>query len=160
VSEGLTTSVSQTVQNCTVMVGVLIIMFKYSWKLTLIVLASNFPLILFTRLSWHCTALQNNHLQKAKAEMCSYAEETLSNIRTVKAFSDEKQCVARYNQESQKVFYWGNRNAQIWGFFMAQIQILGAGSLAIVCFAASVFKKNGEIDLGTITAFLLYMRNF
>lgn len=53
--------------------------------------------------------------------MCSYAEETLSNIRTVKAFSDEKQSLARYNEESKKVYYWGNRMAQIWGFFMAQI---------------------------------------
>jgi ABC-type bacteriocin/lantibiotic exporter with double-glycine peptidase domain len=94
-------------------------MFKYSWKLTLVVLASNFPLVFSTRLSWYCTHKWNANLQKAKAEMCSFAEETLSNIRTVKAFSDEKQCIAKYNEESQKVFFWGERNAIVWGYFMA-----------------------------------------
>ena len=32
--------------------------------------------------------------------------------------------------------------------------------MAIVCFAASVSYKNGEITIGMITGFLLYMRNF
>lgn len=92
--------------------------------------------------------------------MCSHAEETLSNIRTVKAFSDEKQSLAKYNEESKRVYFWGNRMAIIWGYFMAQIQILGAGSLAIVCFSASVFVKRDEISIGVVTSFLLYMRNF
>jgi ABC-type multidrug transport system fused ATPase/permease subunit len=92
--------------------------------------------------------------------MCSYAEETLSNIRTVKAFADEKQCLAKYNSESMKVYEWANKMAKLWGFFMAQLQILGAGSLAIVCFSASVFYQQNDISIGTITAFLLYMRSF
>ena len=142
------------------LVGVLIIMFKYSWKLTLICLAANSPLIFFTRISFYFTNGWQNELQKAKAVMCSFAEESLSNIRTVKAFADEKQCFAKYNSESIKVYEWANRMAKLWGFFMGQLQILGAGSLAIVCFSASVLYKNQEISLGTITAFLLYMRSF
>jgi hypothetical protein len=51
--------------------------------------------------------------------MCSTAEEILSNIRTVKAFSDEKQSLAKYNEQSKKVYGWGNKMAQIWGLFMA-----------------------------------------
>jgi ATP-binding cassette subfamily B (MDR/TAP) protein 9 len=55
VSDGLTTSVSQTVKSFTVLIGVLIIMFNYSWKLTLICLASNSPLIFFSRISFYFT---------------------------------------------------------------------------------------------------------
>jgi ABC-type multidrug transport system fused ATPase/permease subunit len=68
--------------------------------------------------------------------------------------------LAKYQVESNKVYEWANRLAKLWGFFMAQLQILGAGSLTIVCFTASVFYKKSEISLGTITAFLLYMRSF
>lgn len=160
VSDGLTTSVSQTVKSVTVLIGVLVIMFKYSWKLSLICLAANSPLIFFSRISFYFTHGWQAQLQKAKAVMCSFAEESLSNIRTVKAFADEKQCLAKYNAESMKVYEWANRMAKLWGFFMAQLQILGAGSLAIVCFSASVFYQKQEIDIGTITAFLLYMRSF
>lgn len=156
----MTTSVAQTVKSVTILIGVFIIMFLYSWKLTLVVIASNFPLIFFSRLSFWATRSWSEQLQKAKAQMCSYAEETLSNVRTVKAFSDEKQCVLRYNEESRNVYMWGDKMAKIWGFFMGQNQILGAGSLAIVCYAGSVSFQKKEIDIGTITAFLLYMRNF
>jgi len=90
VSDGLTTAVAQTVKSTTVLVGVLIIMFMKSWKLTLICLAANSPLIFFTRVSFFFTHGWQAQLQKAKAVMCSSAEESLSNIRTVKAFADEK----------------------------------------------------------------------
>lgn len=160
VSDGLTTSIAQTVKSITILIGVLFIMFRYSWKLTLIVVASNFPTVFFTRLSFHVTKKWQGELQKAKAGMCSYAEETLANIRTVKAFSDEKASVKKYDEESKKVLGWGHKMAYLWGFFMGQIQLLGAGSLTLVCFISSIFVKRGEINIGTITAFLLYMRSF
>lgn len=71
VSDGLTTAVAQTVKSTTVLVGVLIIMFMKSWKLTLICLAANSPLILFTRVSFFFTHGWQAQLQKAKAVMCS-----------------------------------------------------------------------------------------
>jgi len=118
VSDGLTTSVAQTVKSVTILIGVFVIMFTYTWKLTLVCVAANFPLVFFSRITSFASRSSSKKLQDAKAKMVSYAEETLSNIRTVKAFSDEKQCVLKYNVESNNVYRWGNKMALLWGTFM------------------------------------------
>ena len=104
----------------TTVIGVLVIMFKYSWLLSLVCIASMLPSILATRISLEFNRKYAMNYQKTKAEMCSQAEETLSNIRTVKAFGDEKQSDVKFRIESAKVFDWGNRKARIWGIFMGQ----------------------------------------
>ena len=51
VSDGLTTSVAQTFRAVTILTGYLVIMFKYSWILTLILIAAMLPNVLATRIS-------------------------------------------------------------------------------------------------------------
>jgi ABC-type multidrug transport system fused ATPase/permease subunit len=75
-------------------------MFKYSWILTLIVIAAMLPNVLATRISFEANRQYAEGYQKAKANMSSYAEESLSNIRTVKAFSDEHGSIKVYDKES------------------------------------------------------------
>lgn len=120
VSDGLTTSVAQTFRAVTILTGYLVIMFKYSWMLTLILIAAMLPNILATRISLEANRQYAEGYQKSKANMCSYAEESLSNIRTVKAFSDETGSIKVYNKESFEVFDWGDKKSRIWGIFMAQ----------------------------------------
>ena len=119
VSDGLTTAVAQTVRATTILVGVFVIMFRINWILTLILCAALAPNIFATRISLECNRRYAVNYQKAKAGMCSYAEETISCIRTVKAFSDEDGAIKNYRVESGEVFKWGDQKARIWGVFMA-----------------------------------------
>ena len=58
--------------------------------------------------------------QKAKANMSTNAEESISNIKTVKAFAEEKGHIAKFEEANIEVFEHGRARAYFWaGFFFA-----------------------------------------
>jgi len=79
-------------------------MFTYSVKLTLIAIVMISPALLSNRVFMKMTANLNEKYQEAKSELGSTAQETISNIRTVKAFADERGSILTYEKQSQIVY--------------------------------------------------------
>jgi ATP-binding cassette subfamily B multidrug efflux pump len=52
-----------------------------------------------------------------KSDLSSQAQEVISNIRTVKAFSDEKGSLERFQIGSQKVYVAGEKKARVMALF-------------------------------------------
>lgn len=73
-----------------------VIMFTYSWKLTIYALILVQPSLWGSRIFMNYYALYNESYQTAKADLSSQAQEVIGNMRTVKAFSDEKGSVEKY----------------------------------------------------------------
>ena len=64
-------------------------LFAISWALTLAMLGSILPVILFTIFYGKAMKLNQKEIQDKKALISTIAEESFSNIRTVKAFATE-----------------------------------------------------------------------
>ena len=74
---------------CKVVVVIIIITF-YSWQMSLIAIACVAPSIYVTNKARAKMMSSGVHVQKAKADMSANVEESLTNIKTVKAFAEEK----------------------------------------------------------------------
>lgn len=77
-------------------IATLIILTMISWKLTLVTLGGILPVV-FISLSYAKMMRElSKKMQDKKGELGSVAEESISNVRTVKAFANEKQEIKKY----------------------------------------------------------------
>lgn len=81
------------VKSTCVVLAMIVIMFIYSWKLTIYALILISPSMFGTRIFFYFFMESNEKYQTAKADLGSIAQETFGNVRTVKAFANEVQSV-------------------------------------------------------------------
>ena len=83
----------------------LVIVFIISWELTLVMIASIIPVMIFGVNFGRAMKRMQEIIQNEKAKISNQAEETFSNVRTVKAFATEKEEVARFEKGNQEVYH-------------------------------------------------------
>jgi len=134
-----------------------VVLFIISWKLTLITVAGVAPIGVITALySAKIRVLQFN-IQKTKGELGDISEEALTNIRTVKAFSTEGTESLKHEAKNKEVHDLGVAMAKYQAAFSFFLMFFLNASMAGIIFYGSVLYEEGEITVGAISAFLLYM---
>ena len=83
------------------------------------------PSIIITRLAIKWMMASGEQVQKAKSTMSTSAEESLSNIKTVKAFAEERGHVTRFENANWDVFEHGRSRAYFWAVFFFSTTCLG-----------------------------------
>lgn len=90
--------------------------------------------------------------------MSNIGTESISNIRTVKAFADEEMTVLRFAIASQQVFEYGRAKGYFWSIFFLSYKFLqSCGDVAII-YIISVTFEDFELSIGEVTAIMLYVR--
>ena len=90
--------------------------------------------------------------------MSNIGTESISNVRTVKAFGDEEMTSLKFAMEGQKVFEYGRTKGYFWAFFFLGYKFMAAGGdLAIIYIISKVYTKF-ELTIGEVTSILLYVR--
>lgn len=89
--------------------------------------------------------------------MSGIADESISNVRTVKAFANEEEEIRKFNEFSYKVYQIGVQKAQWTAFFGFFTQFCLYGAMALVIYIASILYDKDMITIGQITSFLFYM---
>ena len=95
-------------------------------------------------------------MQDALAVSSEVAEETLSGVRTVRAFARENNEVSRYDSAVQESFRLAQYRAKLGAIFTGWISFLGYGAIAAVLWYGGVMLSEGELSFGELTSFLLY----
>jgi ATP-binding cassette, subfamily B, bacterial len=95
--------------------------------------------------------------QDALADTSVVVEETLQNIQTVKAFSNEVYESKRYGRSLDKVVSTGIRGAVNRGVFSTFLVSGLLGSFTLVLWYGATLMKSGSLTSGTLTSFMLYV---
>jgi ATP-binding cassette subfamily B multidrug efflux pump len=104
VQDGLTTGFAMFCKSSCICIGMIVIMFTYSWQLTIYALILTAPSLFSTFVFFSISKKYNMRYQKAKADMSSVASEYFGNIRTVKAFADEMGASNLYAKHNWKTY--------------------------------------------------------
>lgn len=90
--------------------------------------------------------------------MSNIGAESLSNIRTVKAFADEEMTSLKFALANQHVFEYGRTKGYFWALFFLSYKFLTAGGDLLIIFIISKTFVKFELTIGQITGIMLYVR--
>ena len=145
---GLTTNVAMFLKSTFTIVGVYVVMFTYSWKNTLISLGFMLPVLIVIPLWARLTAFTQKQYQEVKAEASSVANESIGNIKTVKAFSGEDIGVRMFDESNNGVYNIGKNMAYYYAFFMFLMQLFFNGGYIGLAWFSSKSVEDGELTPG------------
>jgi ATP-binding cassette subfamily B protein len=95
--------------------------------------------------------------QQRIAELTADAEESVSGVRVVKAFAQEKRQLARFGHSVQRVFDQQLRATRIQAFYGPLISFLPNLGLAAILLFGGREVINGSLTVGAFTAFYAYL---
>jgi len=126
-------------------------------KLALISLVA-LPILIASSWSFHHGAGRAYHaIRDRVAETFTVLQEGLAGVRVVQAFRREGKTLDHYRPRSQaQVSAWRRAsfvNIRLFAF----LPLAQASSLIVVLLVAASMYRSGEISIGTITAFVLYL---
>lgn len=160
VSATLNSSFIQVFSSVLTLVGTLIVMLYLSPLLT--VLTMLIIPAMFWAMRWitRRTGKLYKEQQAAVGALNGMIEETISGQRIVKAFSQEEQLIAEFEERNLRmrtVGFWALSYA---GYIPKVMNALNNASFAIVAGVGGLLALNGYVSIGTIVIFAEYARQF
>jgi ATP-binding cassette subfamily B protein len=152
----LSTQLSMTLRNAVQVVGALALLIYTSPRLTAVML-SVIPAVAFGAVFYgrKIRGLSRKS-QDALADAGHVAEESLSAIRTVRAFAAEDAEDRRYGAAVTRAFGLARTRAIAGSIFMGASYAAIYGAIAVVLGYGGALVATGELTAGALTAFLVY----
>jgi ATP-binding cassette subfamily B protein len=156
----LTWGANQMVSSGLTLIGVVALMLQYDWRLCLAVSAVLPPLAVATRL-FHIHGMRAyRKVREQSARLSSAMAENIAGVRVVQAFSREEENLSRFQQIHATHNEYALAAARVFHTYMPFLGFMsGVGSAIILGYGGSLVLK-GEITMGELTAFLLYLGMF
>lgn len=98
----------------------------------------------------------SSQVQDALARGTEIAEESLSGIRTVRAFANEPAEIARYSASVDDSYRLAAKRAFAYGGFQGVAGLAGYGAIALVVWFGAGMVIGGDLSMGDLTSYLLY----
>lgn len=133
------------------------IMLIMNWKLTLLTMIP-LPFIALMMLKFGALIHKRfESVQKAFSTLTEKAQESLSGVRVIKAYGDEKSEDSYFSEKAENCVQQNVKLARIWGMFQPMIGALAMASMAILLGAGGSMVVKGIISLGEFVAFSSYL---
>jgi ATP-binding cassette subfamily B protein len=160
VNTTLNQTLSQIVTNGITILGVFALMVIISPLMTLIALMT-IPLSLWV--IRQIVGKSQKHFkdnQRFLGEVNGHIEEMFSGHIIVKAFNGEKQSKDTFEKWNQQLARAGEKSQFLSGTMMPLINMIGNLGFVLVCVAGGALALQGRITIGSIQAFIQYIRTF
>jgi ATP-binding cassette, subfamily B, bacterial len=155
VTDGLVTLVTGLIT----MVGVAVILLVMDWQLALATLVVA-PLIgLAARIWRRWSSDAYRQVRETHSVVNVQLQEALSGVRAIQAFRRERATAARLAEANhdERVAHW--RTISLASFFFPGIEFLGTAATVVVLGVGGRRVLTGDLEIGVLAAFLLYLRN-
>ena len=152
----LSVNISMILRNLAAAVGGLIFLFYTSWKLAIILL------IILPPLAWLAARFGgkvrkiSSRVQQSLGNASGVADESLSNIRTVRSFAAEPVESDRFLQALDKALEIAKKKISLVANFMGAMSLLGSSAIILILWLGGRMVVVGELSIGTLSAFILY----
>src|SRR5438874_4611613 len=144
-------------QNALTVVSVTVVLFFFQWQLALIVLAITPVLVVLAYRYSHVSHPTLRDVQQRLADVATVAEENIVGVHVVKAFAQEAQERAKFEQRSEAVFAQtirANRQRALYVPLISWIPLIAQGAVLLI---GARMVTRGELTVGGFVAFNLYL---
>jgi len=142
------------------LIGIGAVLINMNWKLAILTLVPT-PLVAFgTMAIWERIRGTFGKVWHRWSQLSAVLNDTLSGIRVVKGFAQEKKEIKRFDVKSYDLFQVNMRAERVWATYMPLLSfLLGTGSLIIWYFGGRDVMGE-KMTIGTLMAFMSYMGMF
>lgn len=159
-SSALNSSITTLVTAVVQFVGVIIIMFATSGKLTLAAIGSSlfgflFMLVVISRSKKYFQLQQDN-----LGAMNGHVEEMFTGHETVRVYCGAEGAKKEFNRINENLYESSWKSQFFSGLMTPFMGFIGNFGYVAVCVVGAVLTMNGKIEFGTIVAFIAYVRLF
>ena len=153
----ITQTVLQVLGQLLTLVGGVVVIFLMNWKLALLTLVVAPPIgLLGQRLGRQIRDL-SRITQDAQGEAVGVLQEAIAEVRVVQAFTREEYEAERFHTKLLFMFSKTMERAKVTSIMFPLIGFLGFASSIVVLWYGGHEVANGELTLGQLVAFLLYL---
>jgi len=140
--------------------GIAAVLIVLNWKLALATFAV-IPVVFYASIIFAHKARDVFRVLRIKiAEINTRFSETISGIKVIQLFDHEEQNFREFKQLNHENYLAGMRQIRILGIFLPAIELLGITAVAIVIFYGGSSVLAGTLSLGSLVAFISYMKMF
>ena len=141
-------------------IGVIIIMFRMSWKLSLVVLGAMPFVIILLLLFQKFARGAYRDVRTTLAKVNAFLSEAITGVSLIQAFHQEKQSYDDFSVTG-KNYYKANMNQLfIFSIFRPLIDVMSYITIAVMIYVGGRGIFNGEFTIGILFAFLSYIELF
>jgi ATP-binding cassette, subfamily B, bacterial len=156
----VTDGVSSLVQNSLTLIGTAILLFILDWRLALATLA----VIPFMSIATVLFRVRSTRAYRAVRERLGLVTATLAEdiagMRMVQAFTREQQNMRNFRTVTERYRESNMQTVVLNGWYFPFVDLLSSVALAVVLGYGGHLYFNGDVTIGTLFAFMLYVQNF
>ncbi len=150
-------SIMYSVDNGSLFIMVLIIMFSLSVKLTLFALLPMPILSFLVYLVMKKVHVRYTKIQEKFSELTTRAQENMAGIRVIKSYNREKYEVDQFKNLSNNYLLRKMDLVRLQAFFHPLLFLIAGTSTIIIIWLGGRMIINGELTLGTLAAYIAYL---
>jgi ATP-binding cassette subfamily B protein len=152
----LSVNISMILRNLAGAIGGLVFLFITSWKLAILLLIILPPSAwMAARFGGKVRKISRN-VQQSLGAASAVADESLSNIRTVRSFAAENVETARFQGALDAALAVAKKKIRLVASFTGTITLLGSLAIVLILWLGARMVIHGELSIGTLSAFILY----
>jgi ATP-binding cassette subfamily B protein len=153
----LSVNISMLVRSGFQAIAGIALLFFTSTKLTVFILLIIPPIGLLVAIFGKKVKLFSKATQDALALSSAVAEESISGVRTVKAFAQEDWEIRRYDEQLEKSFNLSKKRITTVANFTGLVSILGFLAIVFIVWYGGRLVIQNEMSIGTLTSYILYV---
>jgi ATP-binding cassette subfamily B protein len=156
----VTDGVTSLVQNTLTLVGTAILLFVLDWRLALATLAV-IPLMSIATVIFRVRSTRAYRAVRERLGLVTATlAEDIAGMRVVQAFTREEANTRNFRAVSERYRDSNMETVVLNGLYFPFVDLLSSIALAVVLGYGGHLYFNGDVTLGTLFAFMLYVQNF
>ncbi|EGU62985.1 ABC transporter ATP-binding protein [Streptococcus parasanguinis] len=153
-------SLVQMVSSIVLLIGSIFMMFKTDWHLAVTAIVSVFAGFALSSIIIVKSQPLFKQQQDNLAKVSGYVEEIYSGHNVVISYNGRHQAKDHFDTINQDLYHSMWKSQFFSGIMMPLMQFVGNFGYVMVCIVGAALTINGDITIGTIVAFMTYVRIF
>jgi ATP-binding cassette subfamily B protein len=156
----LTDWIPETLQSFFMIVGIGVLLFVLSWKLTLFVIAPIFATIWFLKKIWPKLHVYFHRFFEKRSRLSALVNDRLSGIRVIRSFGQEETEFKKFDERSKAFRDAGILVEQKWAVYHPFLHFIIMLGTIIVWYVGGKLVFADEMSLGDVIAYSGYLAMF
>jgi ATP-binding cassette subfamily B protein len=142
------------------LVGICVMLVILNWRLAILVLIPAPAIVLSTTWLYRHLHTLYHRVWQRESKMMAQAQDSISGIRVVKAFTQEPQEVKRFGERSHETYVTTAMADSTWATSFPLISLITMTSTFLVWYFGGIRVLEDTLTLGTLMAFFTYLGMF